>query len=306
MCECHADVLMATTKTENCLLTRASRESIKAGKCTEEVPFQKSISEWPILRSQCKGHRLRRKMDPACHAAPITYVMTASFAKQLAINVVGKDTSSVCRKKQKTLFCDQEVKQKDSELETFTTLATNYDSSQHITYDDTLKEGKALPLIVDTGSQECLIKKSMLCNIYPKAVIKPTSVAIVGITGHSLQVLEKSELQILHQGKYVAVPFTVVHQGPNILGLSGIHRLNLELSDITKHSFITMEPTRPSPTTSPSNLRSTIDYCHFYRRLPESYRQAVCAWILSTLSLTTIANRCLLSDAAFHMDYASK
>ena len=50
-----------------------------------------------------------------------------------------------------SLFCDQEVKQKNSELETFTILATNYDSSQHVTYDAMLKEGEALFLIIDTG-----------------------------------------------------------------------------------------------------------------------------------------------------------
>ena len=71
------------------------------------------------------------------------------------------------------------------------TMATNYDSFQHITYNATLKEGKALSLIVDTGLQKYLIKKSTLCYIYPKAVIKPTSITIVGITGHSLQVLGK-------------------------------------------------------------------------------------------------------------------
>ena len=163
----------------------------------------------------------------------------------------------MCQQKQKTLFCDQEVKQKDNEPETFTTLATNYNSSQHITYKTMLKGGKVLSLI-DTGLWECLVKKSTLCNIYPKASIKPTSVTIVGITGHSLQVLGKSELQILHEGKYVTVPFTVVQQGSNILGLSGICWLNLELLGTMKHSFTTMKSTRPSPTTSPSNLRSTI------------------------------------------------
>ena len=168
-------------------------------------------------------------MDPACYAVAITYVMTTSFEKQLAINVVDKDTLAICQQKQKTLFCGQEVKQKDSEPETFTTLATNYNSSQHITNNVMLKEGKVLSLIIVTGSQECLIKKLTLCNLYPKAVIKPTSVTIVDITGHSLQMLGKSELQILHQGKYMTVPLTVIQQGLNILGLSGIRRLNSKL-----------------------------------------------------------------------------
>ena len=79
---------------------------------------------------------------------------TNLFAMQLAVDVAGNDTDQRCADKQKTLFCDQGVKQKDCELETFTTMATNYDSSQHITYDDTLKEVKVTaftPFTASTG-----------------------------------------------------------------------------------------------------------------------------------------------------------
>ena len=79
--------------------------------------------------------------------------------------------------------------------------------------------------------------------------------SLVGIIGHSLQVLGSCKFCMKVN---MWVPFTVVQQGPNILGLSGIRPLNLELLGTTKHSFTTMEFTRPSSTTSPSNLSSTI------------------------------------------------
>ena len=190
ICKSQANVWMpcrcfdGNHQTQNCLWTRAPHQSTKAGKCTSKSTIPKvntTILEWPIPRSQCKGYKLRRNMDSACHAAAITYAMTANFAKQLAINVVGKDTHQWCADRNKTLFCDQEVKQKDSQPEAFAILATNYDSSQYITYDAMLKKGKVLFLIVNTGSRECLIKKSTLCNICPKAVINNNT----GTTGNN-------------------------------------------------------------------------------------------------------------------------
>ena len=61
MCERHADVLMATTKTENCLWTRAPCESTKAGKCTSRssVPkvntnFRAANTKIPVQRTQAQ------------------------------------------------------------------------------------------------------------------------------------------------------------------------------------------------------------------------------------------------------------
>ena len=59
MCECHVDVLMVATKTENCLWTPVPHESTKVGKCTSRSTIPKANTNFgaantkiPVQRTQ--------------------------------------------------------------------------------------------------------------------------------------------------------------------------------------------------------------------------------------------------------------
>ncbi|VDP37315.1 unnamed protein product [Echinostoma caproni] len=60
----------------------------------------------------------------------------------------------------------------------------------------TLQSGTTHKFIVDTGSKESIISNAVLRSICPQAKIQPTSMRILGVTGHQLPLLGEVSLMV--------------------------------------------------------------------------------------------------------------
>ncbi len=209
MCERYNDVAAATFKEKDCLRVQSPRKFARSGnKATATAKNSKSFTD---KAENAKGQMPTERS--ACLSCGGQHLRNECKLRNATCFQCGKQghIKAVCRKAKESLLCDPERRQDLDNLDSFLALAATSNDSHHIIYHGKLPGGKNLSFIVDTGSQECLIAKATLLKIHPEAVVKPTSISIMGITGHQLEVLGKTEVPLVNDGSIEAVPLTVIH-----------------------------------------------------------------------------------------------
>ncbi|VDP90687.1 unnamed protein product [Echinostoma caproni] len=106
-------------------------------------------------------------------------------------------------------------------------LRTESQRTQFLYTDVTFQSARKHKFIVDTGSMESIISIAVLRSTCPQAKIHPTSVRILGVTGHNLSLLGEVSLMV-HSKEHRLVPirFLIAKISPSILGLTAIRELN--------------------------------------------------------------------------------
>ncbi|MBM6549371.1 hypothetical protein H7673_10975, partial [Streptococcus dysgalactiae subsp. equisimilis] len=90
--------------------------------------------------------------------------------------------------------------------------------------------GKSHTFIIDTGSVESLIPKSVLDTLYPNIELLPTSITIRGITGRLLPLSGCCVLPLLTENSgMIECKFIVTTNGPSILGLKALQALRVSI-----------------------------------------------------------------------------
>jgi len=138
--------------------------------------------------------------------------------------------AKVCRKNSVKIIYPDSENDKDVDGQDVTVLHTELNTNHHVKQALFTNSGNKITFIVDTGSPVSIISKSILDYNYPDSTITTTHSKVSGITGHKLEILGKSNINIIHENNNYCLDFLVTKGGPCILGLDNLRILNLSIS----------------------------------------------------------------------------
>lgn len=113
-----------------------------------------------------------------------------------------------------------------------TSFVVNTDRKSHLVKKFKVKDGSTINLIIDTGSSINLISQTDLGTLKERPEVKKESIIIRGISGQSLETKGSVEIEIQKSHSYVKVKFHIIGQGPSLLGLEGIRKIEFRLEEI--------------------------------------------------------------------------
>ncbi|VDP95381.1 unnamed protein product [Echinostoma caproni] len=216
ICEQHDDLMKATSSEAVTLFQRQKTPpnrpptAKRAPKPQKDSPGnEKRIN--PCL--SCGDHHLRsncRFRNAKCHACgKIGHIRRV--CKQTRCNLTQPNASN------------------DTHL--VLSLRSEGPATQFLYRDLTLQSGTTHKFIVDTGSKESIISNAVLRSICPQAKIQPTSMRILGVTGHQLPLIGEVSLMVHStENRLVPIRFLFAKKSPSILGLTAIRALNHSMS----------------------------------------------------------------------------
>ena len=137
--------------------------------------------------------------------------------------------------------------------------------SSHVTEVLQFESGQKYKFIVDTGSPITFFPISMLRKLAPGAVVKQTSVRIVGVTGHSLPVVGECILMVTNQSQATDIRFVLTTKGFAVLGLDGIKALSLVVKVFTTTHQSTNEDRNRQLNPTLSTISQLIHTCSTLR-----------------------------------------
>ena len=109
-------------------------------------------------------------------------------------------------------------------------LSVNSVQNDHIHERLTFSTGRSDDFIVDTGSPINFMPINRFKEMgYLRSDLRPTNAVIRGVSGHNLPVLGESMCDILQGTQVCSTKFIITSEGPSVLGLEGLRRLNLNI-----------------------------------------------------------------------------
>ena len=133
-------------------------------------------------------------------------------------------------------------------LPEMTLMSSSSHEGGHIWRKVTAANGESMAFILDTGSVESILPKHALDKFAPESIIQDTDNTIIGITGHSLDIIGCAFIDVVGMDSKVTCKFLISNAGPAILGLRAMKQLKVQLS---LYSFPIME----------SELKTLISQC---------------------------------------------
>ena len=213
ICEQHDDLVQATGHESLTLFQRRDRKTTNSNVHQREQQPKPhcSSTKKPVNRCMsCGDYHLRstcRFRNAKCHACG----KTGHIRK-------------VCRQSRCNLAQPSAATDDCSPVYTLRTMS----DYEHYIYKNVIfQSGAQHKFIVDTGSGESIISKSVLQFVCPNAVIRPTTVKILGVTGHRLPLLGEASLMVQNSvQQFVPIRFLIAQSHSSILGLKALRILN--------------------------------------------------------------------------------
>ena len=220
----HQSVLLSGAKSPVHVINQQQRQNNSTGRNNTKTKF---ISQRIPLQQQKKLGQCA-----SCGSYHSRFTCPHRNAKCFECGKSGH-IRKVCRATRscKLIDCSKEtVSDISNELDSLT-LAVSTSVNSHIYQSIQFSNGTCHDFIIDTGSIESLIPKSILDSLYPSVDVIPTKITIRGITGHSLPVIGCCKLPVLDvNSQSVFCNFIVTASGPSVLGLKVLHSLKFSLT----------------------------------------------------------------------------
>lgn len=202
---------------------------------------QKRSHQYSKTRNHTQANDNRRqnvRSNIKCHSCGGAHLRNSCKfreAKCFQCNKVGH-IKKVCRQSVTAQLTEISNRSEVLEVDTtdVTVLHTNNKYSNHLSKVYQVKTDAGISdvdIIQDTGSPVSFMSKAVLDSLFRRSAMRPTKTVISGVTGHELNILGETDLQMsLNQSDFTTITFLVAEQSPTVIGLSDLRKFNSTLA----------------------------------------------------------------------------